>query len=75
MKVKLEYQYLAKLQNLEQASGGRFEIRELIYSDIVVPTIAVRLGDEAYLADLLQNLTAGHAVVLSRTNEFVKIKA
>lgn len=74
MKVKLEYQHLAKLQNLEQMSGGRFEIRELIYSDIVVPTIAVRLGDETYITELLQNLTAGHAPVFSRSNELVKIK-
>lgn len=71
--VKIEYPYLAKLQNMTQAPGSVFKICDIKYSDIVELVLASTPENNALLIRFLQDLTAGNLQILSKTIEKNKI--
>lgn len=74
---RLDYTYLAKLQNLERSQGGSagggFDIADVQYADAVTVKLVSELSAAQGVLDTLANLTNATAVVLSQDTEMVKM--
>lgn len=74
LEVRMEYSYLAKLQNIAQAEDSKFTIRNLQYTDKVTAIVAVQPAEEPSLREVLQNLTAGSSEIIAASSEIVKVR-
>lgn len=78
LKVKIDYTFLAKLQNFEKNQGGTlaggFEIKNIEYEDMVTAELMVMPQNVDNLKVMLANLTNANAEILSEELASVKIK-
>ncbi|MBE6034655.1 MAG: YigZ family protein [Clostridiales bacterium] len=71
--VKMDYTHLSKLQNLSQ--NGSFDIRELIYEDMVRAVLSVEPEKKEELRLLIANLTNGTGIIMDEKLEQIKVPA
>lgn len=71
MKVKLDYTYLSKLQNLSQS--GEFNIGDLVYEDMVTALLSTEPEKKQDLIAVIQNVTGGTGMILEEYSEQVKV--
>ncbi|MCR5481479.1 MAG: YigZ family protein [Clostridia bacterium] len=69
--IKLDYTYLAKLQNM--AANGKMAITDIFYEDMVRARISCDSTDAEDVRSLLANLTGGKVVYLTDTVSPVKV--
>lgn len=72
LKVKLDYTFFGKLQNL--ASNGKFELHNTVFEDMVTVDL---VSDPEFLDEiktLISNLTGGSGDLLSESNMLVKVQ-
>ena len=72
IRYEFDYTYLSKLQNL--ASGGKFEIIDPEYSDVVRAGIRCLAEDEEEIRGIMTNLTSGQARVLQEEKGIIRAK-
>lgn len=72
LKVKLDYTFLGKLQNL--ASNGKFEVSDTVFEDMVTADLIVEPDHTQEIKTMLSNLTGGSAVILSVSKKLAKIR-
>lgn len=72
IRYEFDYTYLSKLQNL--ASGGKFEIIDPEYSDVVRAGIRCLAEDEEEIRGIMTNLTSGQARVLQEEKGIIRVK-
>jgi len=71
MTIKLDYKHLAKIQNISQDLG--FEIRDTSYEDRVTVRIATEPENAALVGARISDISSGSCLVISETNELMKI--
>ena len=74
--VKVDYSYLAKIQNLAGAAGSQdleFSISDIKYTEAVTLALSVVPEQKESLKTMLANLTAGTAEVISERIDLVKV--
>ena len=74
--VKVDYSYLAKIQNLAGATGSQdleFSISDIKYTEAVTLALSVVPEQKESLKTMLANLTAGTAEVISERIDLVKV--
>ena len=72
--VKVDYSYLAKIQNLAGAGEGlEFAISDIKYTEAVTLTLSVVPEQKESLKTMLANMTAGTAEIVSERIDLVKV--
>ena len=72
--VKVDYSYLAKIQNLAGAGEDlEFSISDIKYTEAVTLTLSVVPEQKESLKTMLANLTAGTAEIISERIDLVKV--
>jgi uncharacterized YigZ family protein len=69
--VKMDYTYLGKIQNLAEA--GEFQIKEVIYEEMVTIELAIEPEKTEAIKNTLANLTGGQYQEMGIRQELVKI--
>jgi uncharacterized YigZ family protein len=71
LKIKTEYTYLGRIQNLEQS--GEFMIRDAIYEDQVTLDLVIEPEKTEDIKCILSDLSGGKYTVLEYRKEMIKI--
>lgn len=72
LKVKLDYTFHDKLQNL--ALNGKFEVRNTIFEDTVTMELIMEVENTREIKMLMSNLTGGKEIILSESKKLVKVQ-
>ena len=72
LKLRLDYSFLSKVQNVSQ--NEPFDIREIEYTDAVTMNIALEPENSDHVKSLLADISAGSCVVLSESEELLRVK-
>jgi uncharacterized YigZ family protein len=72
LKVKLDYTFLGKLQNL--ASNGKFEVSETVFEDMVTVDLIAEQDHTQEIKTMISNLTGGSAAILSESKKLAKVR-
>lgn len=71
MKVKLDYTFHNKLQNL--ASNNKFKIEKTVFEDMVTVDLIMDPEETQEIKMMLSNLTGGSEIILSEENKLAKV--
>jgi uncharacterized YigZ family protein len=69
--LKMDYTYLNKVQNISQ--NEKFEIKEIIYEDMVTLRVATEPENVYHVKSLISNISAGNYRMISESEELIKI--
>ncbi len=72
LKVKLDYTFLGKLQNL--ALNGKFELVSTMFEDRVTVGLVAEPEDTEEIKTMISNLTGGSGTVLSESKKLAKVQ-
>lgn len=72
LKVKLDYSFYGKLQNLAQE--GNFVIDQAIFEDAVVVDLVMDTEMKEEIKTMISNLTVGKGSILEESRKLVKVK-
>jgi uncharacterized YigZ family protein len=72
LKVKLDYTFLGKLQNL--ASNGKFEVSDTVFEDMVTVDLIAEQDHTQEIKTMISNLTGGSAAILSESKKLAKVR-
>lgn len=72
LKVKLDYTFLGKLQNL--ALKGKFEVGSTVFEDAVTVELVVEPENTQEVKSMISNLTGGSGTILSESKKLAKVQ-
>lgn len=72
LKVKLDYTFLGKLQNL--SLNGKFEVENTIFEDVITVCLLMDPEDTDEIKNMILNLTGGSGTVISERKKLAKVQ-